>query len=236
MVRNSEYQIPTQILTAWCENKHKPGLQIKNNKKNLAHNIRLIVPGAAKYGLLTTWEYLSLDDGYCKHLIKQLVTQPLTWNGAEPNPQSTPPPRSSLRAAAPSTPPCRQAPPNSPPPFHACDSHFTPTPPRRNAPQPYPRREASPRREKSPRRTQSNSQNYDPIKVGHNRKESLGILNLMISTAAVEREIKVQFWRLAIIYHPDNYNPTTNKMSKFEAQEHLNWSTTRTNKFVCKII
>ena len=59
----------------------------------------------------------------------------------------------------------------------------------------------------SPRRTQSESQNYDRRKVGQNRKDSLGILNLPISTAATEREIKVQYRRLAIIYHPDKYDP-----------------------------
>ena len=70
-------------------------------------------------------------------------------------------------------------------------------------------------------RTQSESQNYDPEKVGQNRKDSLGILNLPISTAATEREIKVQYRCLARIYHPDKYDPTTNKMSKSEAQEHF---------------
>ena len=78
-----------------------------------------------------------------------------------------------------------------------------------------------PRREKSPRRTQSESQNYDPKKVGQNRKDSLGILNLPISAAAINREVKVQYQRLARIYHPDKYDPTTNKMSKSEAQEHF---------------
>ena len=68
--RNSEDQIPTQLLTSWCENKRKLGAPLQNNKKNLAQNIRLIVPGAEKYGLLTTWVYLALDNGYWAHLIK----------------------------------------------------------------------------------------------------------------------------------------------------------------------
>ena len=54
VVRNSEDQIPTQLLTAWCDNKCKPGAPLQNNKKNLTPNIQLIVPGAEKYGLLTT--------------------------------------------------------------------------------------------------------------------------------------------------------------------------------------
>ena len=92
VVRNSEDQIPTQLLTEWCDNKHKPGAPLQNSKKNLVQNIRLIGPGMEKYGLLTTWVYLALDDGYWAHLVKQLGTHPSTWNGAEPNPRSTPPP------------------------------------------------------------------------------------------------------------------------------------------------
>ena len=95
VIRNLEDQIPTQLLKAWCVNKRKPGAPIQNNKNNLSQNMRLIVPGAAKDGLLTTWVYLSLDDGYLTHLIKQLGTHPSTWSGAKPNPRSTPPPRSS---------------------------------------------------------------------------------------------------------------------------------------------
>ena len=54
VVKKSEDQIPTKILTAWYDNKRKPGAPLKNNNKNLTQNIRLIVPGAAKDGLLTT--------------------------------------------------------------------------------------------------------------------------------------------------------------------------------------
>ena len=146
-----------------------------------------MVPGAAKDVLFTTWVYLELDDVYWKQLIKYLGTHPSTCNDAEPNLRSMPPPRLSQRSAASSTPPRRQSPHNSPPPFRARDSHFAPTPPRRNGPQPSLRRELSPRREKSPIRTQKESKNYDPRKLGQNKKNSLGILNLLISTAAKER-------------------------------------------------
>ena len=189
---------------------------------SVAQNIRLIVPGAEKDGLITTWVYLALDGGYWKHLIKQLGTHPSTRNKAEPNPRSTPPPRSSRRTAGLSTTPRIQSPPNSPPPFGARNYHFTPTLPRCKAPQPSPRQEFSPRRKKSPRRTQSESQNYDPKKVGQNRKDSLGILNLLISTAATEREIKVQYRRLEKIYHPDKYNPTTKKCQNPNPKNNLN--------------
>ena len=39
VVRNSDYQIPTQLLTAWCNHKRKPGGVLQNNKNNLAQNI-----------------------------------------------------------------------------------------------------------------------------------------------------------------------------------------------------
>ena len=72
VVRNSEDQISTQLLTKWYDNKRKQGAPLQNNKKNLVQKIRLIVPGAAKDRLLTTWVYLALDDGYWAHLVKLL--------------------------------------------------------------------------------------------------------------------------------------------------------------------
>ena len=95
VVRNSDDQIPTKLLTVCCDIKLRRVNPPQNNKKNLAQNIHLIVPGAAKDGLLTTQVYLALNDGYWKHLIKQIGSHPSTWNGAEPNPRSMPHPRSS---------------------------------------------------------------------------------------------------------------------------------------------
>ena len=79
----------------------------------------------------------------------------------------------------------------------------------------------SPRHKESPRWNQSDKRNYDPEKVGYTKRYSLGILNIPVSAAATEREIKVQYRRLARIYHPDKYDPTANEMSMFEAQEHF---------------
>ena len=63
VVRKSEDQIPTQLLTLWFDNKRKMCNPLQNNKKKLTQNINLIVPGTAKYGLLTTSVFLALDDG-----------------------------------------------------------------------------------------------------------------------------------------------------------------------------
>ena len=90
--RNKYDQIPTQLLTAWCDNKRRRGGFLQNNKKNLAKNIRLIIPGAAKDGLLTTWVYFALDAAYWKYLISLLGNKKTEWTGTEPNPRSTPPP------------------------------------------------------------------------------------------------------------------------------------------------
>ena len=62
----------------------------------------------------------------------------------------------------------------------------------------------------------SGNYKYDVNRVGHTKIDSLGTLELPF--AATEREIKVQYKRLARIYHPDTYNPTTNPMIQFEAQ------------------
>ena len=82
----------TQLLTAWCDNKRRRGGVLQNNKKNLAKNIRLIIPSAAKDGLLTTWVYFALDEAYWKYLISQLGSKKTECTGTEPNPRSTPPP------------------------------------------------------------------------------------------------------------------------------------------------
>ena len=58
-----------------------------------------------------------------------------------------------------------------------------------------------------------------PVGVGHTKRDSLGILELPF--AATEREIKVQYKKLARIYHPDKFNPATNPMTQYEAQEHF---------------
>ena len=80
-------------------------------------------------------------------------------------------------------------------------------------------RQASPRQEELSRRNQSDQWNYDPAKVGHTKRDSLGILNIPMS--ATEREIKLQYRRLAKIYHPDKFDPTTTEISMFKVQEHF---------------
>ena len=106
VVRNRDDQLPTQLLTAWCNNKRKRGAPLQNNKKNLAQNIRLLIPGAAKDGLLTSWVYFALDAVYWHHLISLLGNKPTAWSGPEPDADSPPPPpRSSNQQHDSSSPP-----------------------------------------------------------------------------------------------------------------------------------
>ena len=92
-------------------------------------------------------------------------------------------------------------------PFPTRNHDMPPTPPS------HPRHEAPPR---STNPGNSDSRNYDVNRVGHTKRDSLGILNLYF--AATERKMKVHYRRLERIYHPDKYDPTTNEMSRFEAQ------------------
>ena len=92
VVRNKDNQLPTQLMTAWCNNKRKRGAPLQKNKKNLAQNIRLLIPGAEKDGLLTSWVYFVLDDGHWKYLISLLGNKPTKWSGPEPDADSPFPP------------------------------------------------------------------------------------------------------------------------------------------------
>ena len=48
VVRNSDLQFPTKLLTAWCNHKQKCGEVIQLNKKSIVHNIALILPCIGK--------------------------------------------------------------------------------------------------------------------------------------------------------------------------------------------
>ena len=65
--------------------------------------------------------------------------------------------------------------------------------------------------------------NFNPMGVGRNRKDSFGILELPMT--ATERELRVQYKRLARIYHPDKYklasNEVSSRMTVLEGQQHF---------------
>ena len=69
----------------------------------------------------------------------------------------------------------------------------------------------------------SNSGNYDADRVGHTRRDSLGIMKL--TTTATDREIKITYIRLARRYRTDKYILASNNVSTeitfIEIQQHF---------------
>ena len=76
VVCNKDDQIPSQLLTAWFNNKWRRGGVLQNNKKNRAQNRCLVSPGVGKDGLIMTWVYSDLDAAYWKYLISLLGNKP----------------------------------------------------------------------------------------------------------------------------------------------------------------
>ena len=147
-------------------------------------------------------------------MISLLGNKPTEWSGPEPDADPPFPLRSSSQqngsSSPPWNPPCNRTP---PPPARNHRPDTTPPPP--------PGRAGSSASENSRFGNSGNSGNYeyDVNRAGHTKRYSLGILEWTL--AATERDIKVQYRRLAHIYHPDKYNPTNRPMMQFEAQEHF---------------
>ena len=76
VVRNSDLQITTKILTAWCNHKQKRGGVLHSNKKSIVQNIALILPCIGKTGIMSEWVHYALDNGYWKYLILKLGKSP----------------------------------------------------------------------------------------------------------------------------------------------------------------
>ena len=77
--------IPTKLLTAWWNHKIRRGGVLHRNKKFIIRNLRLIIPGVDKTGVLKTWNHFALDYRYWRHLISGLITS-LTSNPFPPIP------------------------------------------------------------------------------------------------------------------------------------------------------
>ena len=122
---NSDKQLPTKILTAWCNNKRRVGGVFYSNKKIIVQNITIIVPTVDRYGSLKFWAYLDSDDKYWKYLINGIVNAPTPPQGSPPSPTTE-----------------REQPPSPPSPYHSSQAPPTSPPPRqitRPSPIPSPR-------------------------------------------------------------------------------------------------
>ena len=64
VVRNHDSQIPTQLLTTWCDHPQKQGGLLQTNKGNITKNLQLIIPSTEKDGRLSSWAYYALDQIY----------------------------------------------------------------------------------------------------------------------------------------------------------------------------
>ena len=144
---------------------------------------------------------------YWDYLLSQFGNKPLEWTEAAPIQMITLHPRPLLH------PPAHQHHHhNAHAPTHICQSNSHPSPP---PSLPTPPRQPP----QTPRQLNRNEWNYNPDVVGRNRIDYFGILQL--NNTATKREIKVQYRRLARIYHPDKYDRSTNPTTKTESQEHF---------------
>ena len=82
VVHNHDSQIPTQLLTVWCNHPRKQGGLLQTNKRKITENLQLIIPSAEKYGRLSSWAYCALDKSYWDYLLSQLGNN--RRNGIEP--------------------------------------------------------------------------------------------------------------------------------------------------------
>ena len=53
VVCNSDQQLPTKLLTTWCNHKRRPGGVLRSNKKSSVQNIALILPCIGKTGRMS---------------------------------------------------------------------------------------------------------------------------------------------------------------------------------------
>ena len=207
VVRNSDQQLPTKLLTAWWNHKRRRGGVLHSNKKSIVQNIALILPCIGKTGRMSEWVHYALDNGYWKYLIANLGNSP------KPQPTQEPSTSSSQNENG------QYSPQNSP------SENKTP-PPSPPSPAPRPRSQARtpPETPQSPRTQNAQSNpprsgfNFDPERVGKTKRDSLQIL--LMTDFATEREVKTQYRRLARIYHPDKYDQTSTQMTPRQSEEH----------------
>ena len=219
IARNSDCQLPTKLLTAWCNHPRPKGGVLHTNKKSIVANIRIISPNIGKTGALREWIHLALDDGYWKYLIANIGrTAPSSPPRDPPEPaESEPAEPEPADHQTPNTPP--NTPPNSRPPPTTPNAPTPETPPRqgqRDIPLSPPIRSPPPRRPTTPPRERFH---FDPANVGKTKMDSLRILRL--ENDATERQVKTQYRRLARIYHPDKFDRTSTRGSINQAEEHF---------------
>ena len=76
VVQNSYLQLPTKLLTAWCNHKRKRGRVLHSNKKSIVQHIAIIIPYIGNTGRMSEWVHYALENGYWNYLISKLGNSP----------------------------------------------------------------------------------------------------------------------------------------------------------------
>ena len=200
VVRNLDQQLPTKLLTAWCNHKLRRGGVLHSNKKSIVQNIALILPCIGKTGRMSDWVHYALYNGYWKYLISNLGNSP------KPQPAHAPSTSSSRNENG------QYSPPNPP-----SENETPPPSPPSPAPRPLSQARTPPETPQSPRTQNSQSTpprsrfNFDPERVWKTKRNSLQIL--LMTEFTTEREFKTQYRQLGRIYHPDKYDQTSTQMT-----------------------
>ena len=97
---------------ALCNHKRRVGGVLHSKKKTLVHNIAIVFPTVDRFGSLTLWSHLTLDNEYWKYLINGFGNPPTPLSGPPPSPDAEIP----HSLSPPSPPRLSQVPPTLPPP------------------------------------------------------------------------------------------------------------------------
>ena len=105
-------QIPTRLLTAWCDHPRKVGRPLLTNKKSIVRNIQVVLPEVDRTGLISKWGFHTLDAQHWNDLLNSLKHSSHEAPQDSPNdqepplptssrsfPSLTPPPNATLRKA-----------------------------------------------------------------------------------------------------------------------------------------
>ena len=64
ILRREGSHVPTRLLTQWCDNLRKRGVQLVMNKESIVKNSRLVLPEVDDAGSFSTWGFHALDAKY----------------------------------------------------------------------------------------------------------------------------------------------------------------------------
>ena len=217
IVRGPNHHPPKLLLPAWCNHPRLPGGVLTTNKKSLVKSLQLLLPEQMQEmkevknrqtgelelksvpnnnGRMNIWLDLALDEKLWDWHIEKLRQPGVDVPPPAQNNSNVPPP-----------------PPPPPSPRRSNNRRSNPqaTPPRRH-------RHNNNRHQPPSPRSNHTSTNYDPELVGSNKRHALRALGL--PNNATERDVRVKFRRLSMIYHPDKYSPQLG-ISQEDATAHF---------------